>query len=71
MEENINVSVLSGVSEFHTVPEGTVISIIQVFSFLTFVVSYGISHTFTTQAGRKTRLIGTWYTTLLEELSNS
>lgn len=53
------------------VPEGTVVSIIQVFSLLTLVLSCAVSHTQTTQAVRETRLLGSWYTALLEEPSHS
>lgn len=52
------------------VPEGTVVSIIQVFSLLTFVLSRAVSHTQTAQAAREPGLVGTWHTALLEELSH-
>lgn len=52
------------------VPEGTVVSIVQVFSLLAFVLPWAVSHTQITQVTRETGLVGAWYAALLEETSH-
>lgn len=51
-------------------PEGTVVSIIKVFSLLTFVLSHAVANTRTAQVVGETRQVGTWNAALLEEPSN-
>lgn len=52
-------------------PEGSVVSIVSVFSLLTLVLSCVVSHTQTTQVLGKPGLVGSWHTALLEEVSHS
>lgn len=48
------------------VPEGASVSVIPVFSLLTFVTPRVVTHTQTTQVAWVTGLVGTWYAALLE-----
>lgn len=52
-------------------PEGSVVAIVSVFSLLTFILSCTVPHTQLTQTPRKTRLVGSWHTALLEKCSHS
>lgn len=53
-----------------SVPEGTVVSIIEVLSPHTLVLSWAVSHTQTTKVAGKIGLVGAWYAALREELSH-
>lgn len=52
------------------VPEGTIVSIVQVFPLVTLVLPRVVSDAQATQVVGETRLIGTWHTALLEETSH-
>lgn len=54
-----------------TVPKGSIITIIQVFAFVTLVLTIGVSNALLTQVFGNTRLISSRYTGRLEKIGSS
>lgn len=61
---------LDGVMLAMRLPEGTAVAVVLVLSFLALVLPSVVSSTQVAQVSWETVLVGTWYTTLLEESSD-